>query len=392
MHPEVNEFAMNGPRPARRFVIIIALIYSLSIIIYALSFTFLYERDISYLKRSLARMEERGMLDSARLLHEIFNKNRSGGIEELSSRLRERVGRESDALGCVIFQKTGDENYFLVRNIIRFDSSFDPGIREGTRVMGSRQSKYLKKGRLAPLVEEETYGQGSKQWKSVYFPVRLESGRSLVVSCSHRMDLLHARLQAFSKRSMPGRIFLVALSVVLAVVVVLVTLLLYQNYNLLIRRLTRSMQKAAGGDLDVHLKPTDDTSMKELAESFNSLIEEMRVLQKPAPQPEPKPKPKPRPKPKPKPAPDPLADIFRRAVSELKEGNMEEARSLFTALVTLKPNSFGANFNLGVIHARSRNYDMALLYLNTARELNPEHATTAEYIEKVRKLRERKKE
>jgi Tfp pilus assembly protein PilF len=60
---------------------------------------------------------------------------------------------------------------------------------------------------------------------------------------------------------------------------------------------------------------------------------------------------------------------------------------VFLALTLLKPDGFGAWFNLGVVYAKMRMIDSATEMFEKALSLNPTHELVASYLEKVRKIK-----
>jgi tetratricopeptide (TPR) repeat protein len=135
------------------------------------------------------------------------------------------------------------------------------------------------------------------------------------------------------------------------------------------------MKKAAGGDLEVSLNPTEDVELNQLAQSFNTLIDELKDRTEKAVQDA-------------ESAQDTeeAGAIFKTGVSLLKENRLEEAIAIFTTLTIIKPNGFGSFFNLGVAHAKKREYGKAIRMFEEAQRINPQFEVTAAYIEKVKRL------
>ncbi|HNX60162.1 MAG TPA: tetratricopeptide repeat protein, partial [Spirochaetota bacterium] len=84
---------------------------------------------------------------------------------------------------------------------------------------------------------------------------------------------------------------------------------------------------------------------------------------------------------------DELSESFRKGVDILKEGRTDEAQIIFSALTILKPDGFGAFFNLGVVYAKKRDYDRAISMFERAIRINPAHAIAAQYLDKVMRLK-----
>ena len=84
---------------------------------------------------------------------------------------------------------------------------------------------------------------------------------------------------------------------------------------------------------------------------------------------------------------DELSEGFRKGVELLKNGSLAEAEAVFKALTIIKPDGFGAYFNLGVVLAKQRDFDRSLEMFEKARAINPSHTHTAIYIEKVIRMK-----
>ena len=74
--------------------------------------------------------------------------------------------------------------------------------------------------------------------------------------------------------------------------------------------------------------------------------------------------------------PNEFISNLRWAESALRLGMTDEAHKGFMVAKSLNPNSFEANYNLGVLEFQRKNYEKAVQLLNQARIQNPEHAPT----------------
>ena len=92
---------------------------------------------------------------------------------------------------------------------------------------------------------------------------------------------------------------MIILTIILIVAVTVITVIFIQNYSLLIKNLSVYIDKAAKGDLDININTTDDRELNELANSFNSLIHELKG----------------------KSVNEPVGDLFKLGVKNLKENN-----------------------------------------------------------------------
>ena len=144
---------------------------------------------------------------------------------------------------------------------------------------------------------------------------------------------------------------------------------------MLITSLSGHMKKAAQGSLDISLNPVEDDDLNELAHSFNSIVSELKELNK-------------KDKIIKQLERDSSGDLFNLGVNLLKEKNYNDAIAIFKALTIIKPNAFGSFFNLGVAYAKKKEYGFSFDMFERALNSNPGHELTLNYIEKVKRLQE----
>ncbi len=352
----------------RRYIVIVALLLSLFILTLSVSFHIAMKRSAMILRKAIASQNADSLLRATLPLSE---QTERGSIEGASLRIRERGAAIEDLFMVNVFRKTEDENFFRVAETISFLDGLRPEIEKSDTVKEEKEMNYLKRGLLDPVVDPDIYYQDGRAWQNVYIPLGI-GGRKAVAQCRMSVaDSWHA-IRTYVRETRMIRISMALVTLITVLGAIALSIILAHNYSLLIRNLSDTMEKAAGGDLGVALRETADTELSRLALSFNALVEEMKERpSKTAP-----------------PAAD-TAPLFSTGVSLLKDGRLDDAIAVFNAIVAIKPAGFGSYFNLGVAHAKKGDYDGAERMFGKALAINPSFRLSAEYIEKIQRLRER---
>ena len=76
-------------------------------------------------------------------------------------------------------------------------------------------------------------------------------------------------------------------------------------------------------------------------------------------------------------------DSVNEAISQIDDGNYEEAIGTLLSHIAENPNDPEAFNQLGYAHSRLQNYDLALEFYHQALEIDPEHAGALAYMGKV---------
>ncbi len=264
----------------------------------------------------------------------------------------------------LLFSKTSDENYFRLRGKVPLKKDFRLQIEIGSVVKEEKSKNYLKEAQLSGIVEPEIYSNKGLYWQNVYFPFKVKRKTYIIqfiVSASKTEYLL----SIYNRSNNNAKWIIIIVSIVMIIAAVIATIIFMHNYSLLIKNLSQYIEKAAKGDLNVSIKTINDDELNKLANSFNSLIHELKD----------------------KSSSEPLSSIFATAVKCLKENNLDDAISLFKTITILRPEGFGSYFNLGVAFAKKKDYRQSLDMFNKALEINPQHELTGKYIRKVEKMR-----
>ena len=353
---------------SRRFIIGISIIYTILILAASISFHYSMERNTAILRDTIASLNHDLLTEKAGLLAERIRLNKASTPNDIKKEIESHSAIANDILSVIIYKKTPDENFFQILDTVQFPGGLNLKMDKNAVVREDKKINYLKIGLLNTVVDPEIYTRDNRSWQNIYYPFVINNKKAVIqylFSTSRTREAVDRYIEATGTI----RVLNSVIAGVLAIAVIVLTFLFIQNYSLLLRNLAIYMKKAAGGDLDVSLNTTADIELSQLAESFNTLIEELKdKTGKAAAEPE------------------GTGALFGTGVALLKENRLEEAIAIFTALTIVKPGGFGSYFNLGVARAKNREYARAIAALETAQGLNPSYELTARYIEKIKRL------
>ena len=368
---------------SRRFIIAIAAIYSTLILAVAVLFYVTIHINAATLRDAIESNARDIFLERTEL---IVSRMQAAGLhtsDAVARELKEYNESTGRLVAAFIFTKTADENYFRTDQALLFHDNFRPGLARSSVVREGKKVNYLKNGLVHGVVDPAIYQLDGYCWQNTYYPYGLGKKKAviqLMISATSVRDIL----DNYDGDTRGTRTFLIILTVLLVLAVIILSAVFVQNYSLLIGNLSSFMDKAAGGDLDISLHQSGDGELNQLALSFNTLIEEMKDLStRPATEAG-----------APQTAQDaaPAADsdetgtLFTSGVALLKDNKLDDAIAIFRTLTIIKPQGFGSWFNLGVAHAKKRDYERAIVMFEEARRLNPGFDVTTQYIDKIRRL------
>jgi methyl-accepting chemotaxis protein len=359
---------------SRKFIIAISIIYSALILAVSLSFHMIMHKNVNTLRDALVSQNQDFLISKIQDCVDRLKLKNAVSPEDIKKELYDYKTVYSDLISVIIFTKTNDENYYRIADTLIFHDDLNLNLKRSAVVREQKDINYLKKGILHSAVDPDIYSQSGYYWQNVYFPYEIKNRKAVLqfmVSAARIQDVIDNYIESIQKI----RIFIIVLTVILVVAVVALSLIFVQNYSLLIRNLSGYMKKAADGDLDVSLNTTEDVELNQLAQSFNTLIDELKDrTEKTAPEAESTPD------------TEEAGAIFKTGVSLLKENRLDEAVAIFMTMTIIKPHGFGSYFNLGVAYAKKREYDKAIRMFEEALRINPTFEVTAAYIEKVKRL------
>lgn len=389
---------------SRRFIIALSVIYSVLILAVSISSNVIMHTNAETLREALESSARDIMLERSELIVSHLQQAGIHSSDGITRYLQEYNASSGRLIAAIIFTKTSDENYFRTSDMVLFHDNFAPDLKRWSIVQQGKDINYLKKGLVHGTVDPTIYTQDGYRWQNAYYPIEIGKKKAallLMMSASATSDIL----LRYADDTRTAKTTLIVITVILILAVVLLTLVFLQNYSLLLSNLSRFMEKAAGGDLNVSLRKTGDDELDQLAQSFNTLIEEMKDLSsRPSAEtergPEPAPSASEAAAPQEIPAPaapdgavtgagtpeDETGILFTTAVAFLKSSQLDDAIAIFRTLTIVKPQSFGSWFNLGVAHAKKREYENAIRMFEEARSLNPSFDVTSQYIDKLKRL------
>lgn len=380
---------------SRRFIIAISTIYSLLIIGTAAAYHITTHNNAVILRDALATQGQELLIGRIESRVERLRSANAATPDDAKKALLADATTAGDLHAVIIFTKTEDENYFRIADTVLFNQDLKLDLDRSEVVRERNNISYLKKGLIQIAVDPDIYSQGAYSWQNVFCPYEFGKKKAVLqfmASAARTQEII----EGYAEGTRKTRNFMIALSVMLLIAVSVLTIIFVQNYSLLIRNLSRYMKKAADGDLNVSLHTAEDVELNQLALSFNTLIDELkdRTSRLPethaephaSPSPEASPEQAAPPAPETPPEPESPGAIFAAGVSLLKEDKLDDAIAIFTTMTIIKPNGFGSFFNLGVAHAKKREYGKAIEMFEEARRINPGFEVTAAYIEKVKRL------
>ena len=223
------------------------------------------------------------------------------------------------------------------------------------------------------IIDPNIYSSNGKYWQNVYLPFKIK-GKTYIIEFTISTSDTFSTINKYYEASQKTKQYMLIIPTIMIIVVFILTFLFTHNVSLFLKNLSKYMNKASSGDMDVNLNPIIDDDFSELALSFNSLLDKLKESKE-----------------KDKiihelENNDPLSDFFKNGVNLLKENRIDDAISFFHSLSILKPDGFANYFNLGVAFAKKKDYENSLKMFNKALLIYPDHELTQNYITKVQRL------
>ncbi len=358
-----------------KFAASVAVLFSAFIIIQALVFNYTIEKNSEILSSQVIEAAEQVMTAKAAAIGEAAAVEMPG--KKFSRTLTEKKLRNAamhceDVLGIILFSPTADENFFRPLAVIQTDSRFSADIDMKKPVQAAGGKELLKKALLGPAAEDNICYCRDIPCRNIYVPVK--TGRKTfaaqIVFEAGRNEKITDSFNSVVSQSM--KIMLIS-SGMLAVIIIILTVLFTQRHSVLVNQLSRYMKQAAEGDLELTIKQPGDRELDCLADSFNTLMEEMRQMRQ-------------LPSEKGEAAGNVNSRFFKYGTALLRQGKAAQALSVFEFLETEDPSSFASFFNAGVILAKMKRYQEALEHLEKACAINPAFELTVVYTDRIKKI------
>jgi hypothetical protein len=403
---------------AKKILIIFTAANTAAVLAAAIVFSIAIRSDLGFIQESVLRYASQTALERGKSAETLLS-GKTASLADASRILESYGKRDPRILYIIIFSKTSDENFFRVSAKIDTGKHITIPIETGQRVREESEDNWLKKGLYEACVNQSIFSDKSSYWHNSYIPLSLKEGQHVARFMVSSTDAVIALEDHFAKVKRLEGIIVIGTIIVITITLIAAFLFL-RNFSLFISGITGYVKKAASGETNISLNEDTDEDISELALSFNTLVGELREKEKliadltekeqavlksvetvqdsaahkellkeidelrlklsvalaeknQIEQESSK--------------LDELSESFRKGVDLLKENNLSNAETVFTALTIIKPDGFGAYFNLGVVYAKMRKLDRALEMFEKARTINPGHAHTETYIEKVTRLK-----
>jgi tetratricopeptide (TPR) repeat protein len=320
-------------------------------------------RSTGIMEKTLKESGSRLCLGRVENVHHYLELVKPRSLKELKKSLSRLCGENRGFLSLIIYRTTGDDNFFRVVEEVPVQRSISFRLDQRKKIRENKEKNYLRRARLSAVVDPEIYSRENIYWHSIYSSYKSKKRTYIIQYLVSASDTYHL-MTGYSRSINFLRKAMAVVSFILVLAVSFLTMVFLNNYSLLISNLTRSISRAARGEYDISINQTDDEQLNELASSFNSLVDELKEMS----------------------AKEPLGELFGKGVELLKENRLENAVSIFSAIVLMKPEGHGSYFNLGVAYARLKKYRLSMEMFEKAREIKPDYELTHKYMDRVEKM------
>jgi tetratricopeptide (TPR) repeat protein len=348
-----------------RFVISTAAVYSIIIVLLVFSFLYILNINSNILKEILQKNNDAYLLKKTALIIETLKEKRIKNIKELTGELKDYCIKDNEFLYILIYSNTPDENYFKIQKKIPLNESFKVSAEYNKLIQEKKDINYLKTGLTKPAIDPVIYSLNNQYYKTIYQPVHIKN--NYIVEFFISASDVIAAFNDYSEKINTIKKYSVIITAGAVIIIIITTLLFNYSFSMLIKNLSGHLKKAAEGSLNLDMANVKDDDLNELALSFNEIFSELKLKK------------------------DMPAELFKTGVNLLKQGNYNDSIAIFKTLQIIKPNTFGTCFNLGVAHAKNRQYDLSLEMFEKALYVNPGHEVAIDYISRVKRLLEAQK-
>jgi HAMP domain-containing protein len=355
---------------SKNFILTVSLIYASLIIVTALILNWALKSTVEGASEILLQDN----IKSYSRIVSIISDEADGitDLTELKKHLSEKSSKIQGVTGINLYQRTDDESYFRVMDIIINNTAYVPEIYPGQSVKPEQGLDIMKESLTRITTDSRVYTDGILRWQYVYAP--LNTGKTLILSqWIISVSETEGKISALNRNYRVQKIIIFILSLIISAGVIGATWLFYQNYSYILRGIASHLDRAADGNYNIRISISDDEELNRIAGSFNALVEDIRDRKIRA---------------------DDIAEtmqeinsrsdeLFRSGVAALKNSRQEDAISAFKAMTILRPESFSSYFNMGVAMAQLKKYDEAVEMFARALEIKPEHEQSRTYMEKI---------
>ncbi len=344
-----------------RFVLTISVVYSIIIVLIVVAFLFILKINSDLLKETVLKNNDAYLTQKTGLIIERLKHEDIKKINDLSGKLKKYGKEDNELLYILIFSKTEDDNFFRIIDKVPFNPSLEIKMRTNKVIQEKKTNNYLKEGVFGLTFDPQIYSINDLYYKSIYHPYRVKDA-NLVIEFFISSSEVMTNLNEYSEKINSLKKFAIILAIGAAIAVSITSLIFIYNFSVLIKNLSGNIKKAAEESVELNLETAKDDDIKDLANSFNSIISELKEKKESS------------------------GELFKLGVDLLKEGNADSAINVFKTLTIIKPDSFAGYFNLGVAYAKKKQFTDSVSMFEKSLTINPGHPLTKEYIEKVNRL------
>ncbi len=352
---------MRKSKVSTKFVLTIAIIYSLIILLILFSYLYILKINTSLLRETVLRNHNSYLLNKTTFLIDFLKQDNVQNTHELYLNIKKCCIKYNDILYILIFSKTVDDNFYKVKYKISLNPSLKINARINKTLREKKNINFLKRGLFQPVIDPQIYSSNNLYYKSIYHPYKIKNN-NLVIEFFISSSSVITALNEYTEKIDKIKKYSVVLAGIAVIIVIILAIVFIYNFSLLVRTLSRNFKKAAEGSEEVNLDIIEDDDLKELTHSFKNIVTELKEKK------------------------DSAAELFKLGVELLKDEKYDNAISVFKTITIIKPGAFGSYFNIGVAYARKKEYSNSIQMFEKALESNPEHKLTLSYIEKVKRL------
>lgn len=355
----------------KKFSIFFTSINAITILILTSIFIYQINNNNLFLKETLISNNKKYTLNKTNYIHSYLSLFKLDSLKDLKRQLRSILKKDSEILNISIFSKTSDENYFKVKSTLKIHSLFKIPYKRNQIVNNESQTTFLKEGIFQTTFDPNLYTDKKLFWHNIYTPIKLSNSTYVLkfaVNHSKTGNILKKHLENNKEKKE-----LLSYTVIIFIILLLIVSLLYMNiHSVFVNKLAKFVEKASKGDLNLAINSNADNDMSKLANSFNTLIEDLKDKEKKIKNLEKR---------------EEYSEIFKHGVQQLKNKKYNDAITIFTTITILKPNGFASYFNLGIAYIKNKDFHKSIYNFNKALSLNPEHDITKNYLDKIYKMK-----
>lgn len=355
----------------KKFAIVFTSINALLILALTAIYIFQLNKNKEFIKKIIFEKSHYTATEKVETIKKIINRSEYKTYKDFYKELKSLSENDNQILNIAIFTKTLDENFFRVKSIIKLNKNIKLPFRKNQKIGEKSNENFIKKGRYELTLDPSLYSQEVLFWHNVYCPKTINNKRYVLKFSINTTSIVNS-LSSYIDNEKINRNFIIITALSFIFILLIISILYANSHSAFINRLTSFVEKASHGNLEISINEKANADITKLANSFNTLIDDLKEKEKKINNLENK---------------DNLSDIFKAGVKFLKINKIDQSISIFKTLTIIKPNGFASYFNLGVAYIKNKNFDKSIMMFEKALELNPEHIDTKACLEKANKLK-----